>query len=81
MREYFTIMIKENDTTNLKLLQEKLTEGFYLNDRIEVGRSTVLTMQRMVETNSSRTTNRTVESEGVPVSLGLETAITYSGRY
>lgn len=48
MREYFTIMLKENDTSNLKLLAEKLTEGFYVDDRIEVGRSTVLTLQRRV---------------------------------
>lgn len=46
---YFTIMIKENDTTNLKLLTEKLTQGFYINDRIEVGRSTVLTLRKREE--------------------------------
>lgn len=46
MREYFTVMIKENDTGNLKLLSEKLNEGFFIDDRISVGRSTVLTLQR-----------------------------------
>lgn len=46
MRTYFTIMIKENDTTNMKLLTEKLNEGFSLRDQISVGRSTVITLQK-----------------------------------
>lgn len=44
---HFTVMIKENDTSNLKLLTEKLNEGFYINERIEVGRSTVLTLRKI----------------------------------
>lgn len=49
MREYFTIMIKENDTSNLKLLTDKLNDGFHVEDRIEVGRSTVVTLQKRRE--------------------------------
>lgn len=49
MREYFTIMVKENDMANLKLLTEKLNEGFRIDDRFEVGRSTVVTLRRHAE--------------------------------
>jgi len=46
MREYFTIMVKENDTSTLKLLTEKLNDNFSIDDRIQVGKSTLLTLYR-----------------------------------
>ena len=36
MREYFIVMIKEGETTNLKLLAEKLNDGFVV-DRLQYG--------------------------------------------
>lgn len=44
--EHITILLKENTTDNLKLLTEKLNEGYYINDRIVVGRSTVLALRK-----------------------------------
>jgi hypothetical protein len=49
MDNHFTIMLKENDTSNLKLLTEKINEGFYVNERIEVGRSTVIILRKPEE--------------------------------
>ena len=49
MREYLTVMIKENDTTNLGFLTERLNEGYRVDDRIDVGRSTVITLYRRTE--------------------------------
>jgi len=64
MREYFTIMIKENDTGNLKLLTDKLNEGFYIDNHIPVGRSTVITLQKRREDG---------------VRLATDTGLTYNG--
>jgi hypothetical protein len=49
MDKHFSILLKENDTNNLKLLTEKLNEGFYVNERIEVGRSTVIVLRKPEE--------------------------------
>jgi hypothetical protein len=53
MREYFSIMIKENDTSTLKLLTEKLNEGFVYDNQYTVGRSTVITLQKYTQTREN----------------------------
>lgn len=63
MREYFTIMVKENDTSNLKLLTDKLNEGFYIDDRIEVGRSTLITLQRRPQVNLGQVPSRPIDTQ------------------
>lgn len=52
MNEHFTILLKENESTNLKLLTEKLNDGFFVTDTITVGRSTVITMRRHSRNNT-----------------------------
>lgn len=64
---YETIMIKENDVTNLNKVTEKLNEGFRIDDRIEVGRSTVLTMRKRVLTEQM---NRRAQREYRDVETG-----------
>lgn len=56
MYEYFTIMFKENDTSNMKLLTEKLNEGFTHDTRFEVGRSTIVTLAKRIRTESGEDT-------------------------
>ena len=74
MVEYFTIMIKENDASNLKLLTEKLNDGFTVDERIEVGKSTVVALRR----RSSELSRRRVSREE-PVDLESEYGITSAG--
>lgn len=64
MREYFTVMFKENDTSNLKLLTEKLNAGFGIENQVSVGRSTVVTLSRYQRDNSD---SILAESEPTPV--------------
>lgn len=52
MNEHFTILLKENESTNLKLLTEKLNDGFFVTDTITVGRSTVITLRRHSRNNT-----------------------------
>ena len=75
MDEYFTVMLKENDTSNLKLLNEKLTDGFRIDDRIDVGRSTVVTLRRRVRNNELTLRSSMVEA----VNLGSEYGVTSEG--
>lgn len=78
MREYFTIMVKENDTSNLKLLTEKLNAGFYISNHIPAGRSTVITMEKQTQNrNILRNSAPEIESELIPA----EAQVTYNGRY
>lgn len=62
MNEFFTVLLKENESTNIKLLTEKLNDGFHISDTITVGRSTVVTLRR-----NSRS-NRLTESVAVGMS-------------
>ena len=78
MDEYFTVMLKENDTSNLKLLNEKLTDGFRIDDRIDVGRSTVVTLRRRVR-NSELTLRSQTREIPVAVDLGSEYGMTSEG--
>ena len=52
MKEYFTIMIQEGATNHLGTLTEKLNDGFYIDNYISVGRSTLLVLQKRVERSS-----------------------------
>lgn len=68
-------MLKENDTSNMGLLTEKLSEGFNISEHITVGRSTVITLRK-------RERERLVEamSESINrVSLGSEYTLTSGG--
>lgn len=60
MNEHFTILLKENESTNLKLLTEKLNDGFFVTDTITVGRSTVITLKR-----HSRTRENSIMSSAI----------------
>lgn len=75
-------MIKENDTSNLKLLTEKLNDGFYVEDRIEVGRSTVVTLQKRRESNTRSVMRNYVQemADSLPVDLGSEYGVTSEGN-
>ncbi len=70
MYEYFTVLLKENDTSNLKLLNDKLSEGFRLDDRIEVGRSTVLTLRKIKERETDIAMNN-YDTQTEPASRGI----------
>lgn len=39
-------MVTENSKENLGLLTEKLNNGFFIDDRITVGRSTMIVLQK-----------------------------------
>lgn len=62
MREYFTIMVTENSKENLGLLTEKLNAGFFIDDRISVGRSTLMVLQKRHNRNNDLAL-RDVDSE------------------
>lgn len=59
---YFTVMVKEGETSNLKTLTEKLTDGYYIGDRIEVGRSTLLVLEKRVYEEIERTVSGSLTS-------------------
>jgi hypothetical protein len=46
MREYFTILVQENSKENLGLLTEKLNDGFYIDQTFNLGRSTLMVLQK-----------------------------------
>lgn len=69
MYEYFTIMFKENDTSNMKLLTEKLNEGFHINDRTAVGRSTILTLAKSRQEETNDTGRLSISGGERPVSV------------
>ena len=75
MNEFFTIMLKENDTNGLKLLTEKLNDGFRVDETITVGRSSVVSLRRLVRTNELIPRNSSLAE----ASLGLENLISEIG--
>lgn len=44
--EYFSIMLKENSNDNQELLVKKLTEGFFVSQQYQVGKSLTLILQK-----------------------------------
>ena len=75
MREYFTVLIKENSTDNFKLLTEKLNAGYHIDSRCEVGRSLMLILvkyneesnrEQPVEGRSVLTSSRQYETARIP---------------
>lgn len=45
MTRFFTIGANENDNNSAKLLAQKLNEGFVIDDRVPVGRSTIIVLE------------------------------------
>lgn len=50
MREYFTIVVKENSNENLGLLTEKLNSGFHVDRYYEVGKGGIFILEKFVPT-------------------------------
>jgi hypothetical protein len=49
MPDHYTILLKENDTTHLGKVTEKLNEGYYVNNYINVGKSVLLILRKNEE--------------------------------
>lgn len=65
MREYFTIMLRENSDEGLKLLTQKLNSGFTVNQRVEVGRSTLVILEKYTR-QEGEVNYRTIEAATTP---------------
>jgi hypothetical protein len=55
MREYFTVVIKENSTENMGLLTEKLNDGFGVDRFYEVGKMGVFILEKHTHSNTRPT--------------------------
>lgn len=60
--EYFTIVLKEGSSENMGLFTEKLNEGYYLDNKIQVGKSTTLVLRN----NKYEGKNLREEQQDVP---------------
>lgn len=76
--EFFTILLKENSNDNMKLLTDKLNDGFHIEQYISVGRSTTVVLRKRVqETRISRSVPMMFDND-----YGIATeAPTLSGSY
>lgn len=68
MREYFTIVVKENSNENLGLLTEKLNAGFHVDRYYEVGKGGIFILEKFT---SRENTNMLVESGRIYETAGL----------
>lgn len=75
MREYFTVLIRENETTNLKLLTEKLNAGFSIDRRDDIGRSMLYILRKNNYEADSLT--RTVPTRAYAPEEGLAEGVSY----